>query len=728
MLLKTGFKRRALLALLLLAAALLGTVPALAAEATDITGQCQFKASYVKYKLSQLTDGKFSTHFETAKSNNPWLEITAPAAFPAQGLYLCFGEMPESWEVQIADEEGDWTDTVPGDTRFLHTWVQLPRPATRIRVLVTQESKTALYLNELHVLAEGDLPSWVQFWQPTREKADLLFLMAHPGDEALFFGGALTTYAAEQGRSVVAAFLACPTPEKRSEVLNSLWAMGVKDYPVFGDFREKKSTGGLNGAYKDLGGKDKVLEWAVTLYRRFRPEVVVSHDVNGEDGHSQHKIAADVAQNAVATAAAEGECLDSFLEYGAWQVKKLYLHLAGENRLTFDWSTPLQCLNGRTGLDAATDGYAQYASLAKAKQSVAETGAQYDNRVFGLVLTTVGADERRDDFLEHIYDAPGSFVPAPTTPAPTPAPTPEPGYLAVMPALNERGYLDEGEFVYSSEDQGLWIYVSPTAKIIIERKEDPTQPLTWFEAELWGDVAAGELPRTVWRNPSPDIQERIAKGSHGDCADTALQNHVVFAMNTDYFTYRKVTTKDEHRMGIIIRDGEIIYDNGHDAEVSPYLFPNLDTLALYPDGSMTVHHSYELKAQDYLDLGATTVYSFGPYLVKDGELSEKAYTSSDSKNPRCALGMIEPGHYVAILCEGRLRRSGGVDMEYLAKLMRSKGCQVAMNLDGGQTAVFCFMGKQITQIGVYDGKTSARKTCEILAFGTSEQVGSYQVQ
>ena len=43
-----------------------------------------------------------------------------------------------------------------------------------------------------------------------------------------------------------------------------------------------------------------------------------------------------------------------------------------------------------------------------------------------------------------------------------------------------------------------------------------------------------------------------------------------------------------------------------------------------------------------------------------------------------------------------------------------------MNLDGGQTAVMAFMGKQLNRVVKSDPK--GRKETEILAFGTSAQV------
>ncbi|NLI21002.1 MAG: phosphodiester glycosidase family protein [Clostridiales bacterium] len=137
---------------------------------------------------------------------------------------------------------------------------------------------------------------------------------------------------------------------------------------------------------------------------------------------------------------------------------------------------------------------------------------------------------------------------------------------------------------------------------------------------------------------------------------------------------------------------------------------------------MQVHTSSEMNAQAFIDAGATDVFSFGPYLVRDGELNPEVYVVSTTTNPRCAIGMVEPGHYVAMIAEGRLKDSGGISVAYLGKLMLQKGCQVAMNLDGGQTAVMLFMGKQLNKIGIYDGKTNARPTSEVLGIGRSAQV------
>ncbi|MBS6567493.1 MAG: phosphodiester glycosidase family protein [Faecalibacterium sp.] len=695
---------------------------AFAAEANDITEDCKFKVCSSGRKYTLMTDKKYTSYWESNKIKTPWIAITAPEGKPIAGLYVCFGNMPESWEIQTSDDGKDWFTAVPGDTRFLHAYVALPQPAQHVRLAVTSEKKTALRINDLFVLSEGDLPDWVQVWQPTEEKADILFLSTHPDDELIFFGGAIPTYAVEQQRKVVVAYFTRSNTTRSSELLNGLWHMGVRTYPVIGNFKDSYAKN-LKAAYKSAGGKGKVNEWIVGLYRQYKPEVVVTQDTNGEYGHKQHMMIADAAQNCIALAANEDGFTASTIAYGTWQVKKLYLHLYPENQITFDWTVPLKSMNGATGIELAEEAYTLHKTQASSGMSVTETGTKYDNRVFGLAFTTVGEDVRKDDFLENIYDAPGSYDAAANNVEATPAPTEVPAYMAHMPALNAKGFLDEGEYLYSSEDEGLWIYVSQTSKVIIQRKYDATQPLTWFEADLYGDLDAGEMLRTVQNDPEKMGKVRV------DATETAKKHNVVFAMNTDYYTYRVAVNNNRHT-GIVIRDGRILYDDPYtEKQVTNSMFPNLDMLAFMPDGSLKVYHSWEKTAQEFIDEGVQTVYSFGPYLLLDGKVSERAYANNENKNPRCAIGMVEPGHYVAIMCEGRLKRSAGVTISYLAKMMRAKGCQVAFNMDGGQTAVMVFMGKQLNQIGAYDGgKTNSRPTSEVLGFGTSEQVGTYEVQ
>ncbi len=688
---------------------------ALAETAEDMTAECKFTLCSSKRKVDNMIDKTYTQYWESNKIKNPWVAIKANGERLIGGVYVCFGDMPTSWEVQVSDDGKDWFKAVDGDPRFLHAYVQLPEPSMHVRVIANDDEKFQMRINELFVLSEGEAPDWVQQWQPTHEKADLMFISTHPDDELIFYGGAIPTYAAERQVKVVVAYFTSSNTTRSSELLNGLWHMGVRNYPVIGDFRDTKATG-LSDAYKKVGGKAKVNEWFVELYRCYKPEVVVVQDIDGEYGHTQHKMVSEASYNAIEMAMDEDQLTDLTVAYGTWEVKKFYRHLWKENQITFDWDVPLASMGGSTGLELAAEAFELYHKTQHGSgYNVLDTGKEYDNTLFGLVRSTVGEDVNKNDFLENIELG----APAAT---PTPAPTAAPRYEALMPVLNEKGFLNEGEFIYSSEEEGLWIFVDETSKVIIERKYDPTQPLTWFEADLYTDVEAGEMIQTIWNDDEKKTKVRV------DAAETATKHGVVFAMNTDYFTYR-VASDSNYNIGVVVRDGQIIHDDPNNEKQANSRFPNLDMLAFFPDGRLDVYRSFEISAKELVEQGAYAVYSFGPALMKDGKLTQQTYDAGTSKNPRCAIGMVEPGHYVAIMAEGRLDRSAGISISYLAKLMRAKGCENAFNLDGGQTAVMIFMGKQIMQIGKYDGgKTNSRQTCEVLAVGYSDQVGIYEVK
>lgn len=697
---------------------------AFALEATDITGECKITNSASKRKNTMMTDKKYTSYWESNKVKNPYVQAEAPKDQLIGGVYVCFGSLPESWEIQVSKDGKKW-ETVAQGPDYYHAWVPLPEPARYARMQVTTGKNFALRMNEIFFLGVGDKPDWVQDWQPTVEKADIMFISTHPDDELIFFGGAIPTYAVEQGRNVVVAYYTRSNSTRSSELLNALWYMGVRNYPVIGTANDQQKTKTMAKAYTNAGGKSeaagrrKVNEWVVGLYRQYKPEVVVTHDINGEYGHGMHMMISDAAYNAIALAANEDEFTDSTVAWGTWEVKKFYRHLWPENQIKMDWSVPLVSMGGATGLELADSAYVLFHKTQEgAGFSVPTTGTEYDNTAFGLVHTTVGPDVNCDDFLENI-DLSGKPVET------VPVMQELPAWTFLLPETNERGFLDEGEFIYSSEEEGLWIFVDETCKIVIERKFDPTQPLTWFECEIWTDIEQGEMLRTIWND---DVKRTKVRK---DAAETAKKHNVVFATNTDYFTYR-VDVKNGRPTGVVVRNGEILYDDGYPTreKADRAGMPNLDMVAFMEDGSLNVYRSDEISAQELVDLGAYDVYSFGPYLMKDGKLSQQAYDANDSRNPRCALGMVEPGHYVYIMVEGRLeKRSQGITMRELAKLMRAKGCENAINLDGGQTAVLIFMGQQLNKIGSYDGgKTNSRPTCEVMGVGYSEQVGSYELK
>ena len=409
-------KKRMIPAVLLAAAVLLLAGTALAAEAPDLTGACAFRLCSTKWNESLMTDGKYTSYWESNKIRNPWISISSET--PMHGLYLCWRQMPESYEIQVLRENAesseekkeDWVTLAEGETRFQHSFYAL-NGEKAVRVFAAGKKSQKIGFNEVFVFGEGEIPDWVQRWEPTEEKADILFFSAHPDDELIFLGGAIPTYAAEKGKRVVVAYLSWSNTTRRSEALNGLWALGVRHYPEFGGFRDAYSKSAKD-AYGKLG-KDKVLKWVTELYRRHQPEVVVTHDLNGEYGHGQHKMMADAAIQGYELAANPEKYPESAATWGTWQVRKLYVHLYGDetNQTRFDWNVPLESLGGKTGIEAASEAYALHKTQEGAevkinkkwqKLSVETTGEAYSNTTFGLYASEVGPDETHTDFLENI--------------------------------------------------------------------------------------------------------------------------------------------------------------------------------------------------------------------------------------------------------------------------------------------------------------------------------------
>ena len=657
-------------------------------EARELTADCTISLMGAK-DSKKVRDHLCTSFWEKKDARDPWVTISSPE--PVYGLYLCFRSMP-AYEIQV-DRGNGWETYQEGNPDYLHMFYEMDG-ATEIRIHATEESWTTLGFNEIAVFSAGKVPEWVQRWEPTPEKTDLLFVISCPDEELLYFGGAIPVYACERQRSAAVACLSYGNPSRRSELLNSLWSMGYRYYPMI------QQAAKLNSRKQD-----DAVAFTVNAIRHCRPEVIVTLDEKGEGKNEYRKLTAELCKKAF-DLSAEGD--------SAWQAKKLYLHLYGDDPTVLDWTQPLESQHGRDGIGAARYAYLYYKTQDDTGKDVLASSVKYPNNTFGLYRTLVGEDTEKNDFLENI---PEEDL---TSAGPLKDLTVD-KTEGILPELNEKGYLDSGEFIYSDDATGIYIYISQTAKIIVNRRFDGALPLTWFETEIWCDTEAGEYVQNIERDPEKRHRER------GDAAETARMHHVVFAVNGDYYTYR-MGSSNGHPVGIEIRNGEIYFDKQYSKKTD--FFPNLDTLAFYRDGRVDVHYSYELKPQEYLDNGAYNVFSFGPYLIRDGQLSEWVMDTkkSTAKNPRHVFGMIEPGHYMDIMCEGRLNRSEGVTMYQMALIAQAAGMTECCNLDGGQTAVVVFMGKQLNRIAEYDNnKTSPRPTCEILGVGISEQVGVFEV-
>lgn len=370
---------------------------ACAETAREITADCALSGTPAK-SIAQMRDGKYLTRW-LAPSNGT-LKATAPQGEAIYGVYIQAYGTGCAFAVQTMDDAGKWADAAVCETDYLTGYASIPQGAQAIRIR-PRDRGTRLSIAELHLFAGGETPDWVQRWEAPCTDAELLVLAAHPDDELLFMGGTIPYYAGQRQMEVQVAYLVPSTPYRKLELLDGLWMCGVRHYPDLGPFPDVYGVS-LRGMYREKGWQEsRVLRYVVGLYRRYRPEVVVTHDVNGEYGHGAHKVASDAAQRCIALAA-DAVWQDKRLAYAEpWQVKKLYLHLYEEGQIRMNWRVPLPAFGGKTAFDMAEAAFGCHISQQKTDYRVEDSGP-YDNAVFGLAYSAVGEDEAKDDFFEHI--------------------------------------------------------------------------------------------------------------------------------------------------------------------------------------------------------------------------------------------------------------------------------------------------------------------------------------
>ena len=192
-----------------------------------------------------------------------------------------------------------------------------------------------------------------------------------------------------------------------------------------------------------------------------------------------------------------------------------------------------------------------------------------------------------------------------------------------------------------------------------------------------------------------------------------------------WFTGDNLIHAERNGKGILIRDGRI-YSKKKASNALAY-YAEKQAFAIYDRRSIDADTLWETGAQD--------VFSFLRLadLVVDGKVSKGA-TATTARNPRCAVGMVEPGHFVIIATDGRQTGLGMYDIGFtlveLADLFLNEGCTLAYNLDGGYSTSLIFLGVKLNHHG--DGEDgggseagySQRTLPEGLAWGYSELCGT----
>lgn len=336
-----------------------------------------------------ISDGDYYTCSRFDKG-----ELTLISEKPASAFYIVWNEPPAEYTVAVGDDEISIKDG------FLHRLIKFDEPLEKIKIGCPEGGEIC----DIYLFSErSNLPDYVQDWREPCEQADLMVFSAHADDELLMFGGTLPYYAGELDLRVQAVYMTTHWEEqpRPHEMLDGLWTAGVENYPVLGIIPDIPYqpifTLSEAAALYDF---EEISEWFVEQIRRFKPSVIVTHDLKGEYGHAAHKLAAKTAAEAVELSYDPTVYPLSAEKYGVWDVPKLYLHFYAENTVEMDWEIPLESFGGITAREAAALCYDKHKSQHVWGYSVGYR-ENWDCRQFGLYRSLTGADTKAD-FMDNI--------------------------------------------------------------------------------------------------------------------------------------------------------------------------------------------------------------------------------------------------------------------------------------------------------------------------------------
>ena len=330
-------------------------------------------------------------------------------------LYIMFAKKTDIYT--LTDEDtGKTVDC--GQYGFLHDFVDVEALfGYTPKNLTISFTNWSTVIRELYVFTSGEVPSFVQKWEPPAEgETDIALFSTHADDEHLFFLGILPYYAQELGYNVQVVYLTdhhnTGGAQRQYEALMGLWNVGVRHYPIWGtcpDYIEDSAY--MTYVMLETYGvtRESLLEFVTKQIRRLKPKVAITHDFNGEYGHGQHMVYADLLAEACERSADPKFNPDSADKYGTWDIPKTYFHLYPKNPIVMDWDKPLSTFGGMTAYEVSIkkgftwhdSQYVDFVWYFRGYETAASI-LEYNPCYYGLYRTTVGPDVEKNDFFENL--------------------------------------------------------------------------------------------------------------------------------------------------------------------------------------------------------------------------------------------------------------------------------------------------------------------------------------
>ena len=703
---------------------------------------------------------------------------------------------------------------------------------------ITAASESPFSLSEIRICSKEETDAYQPLIIP--DKADILFILAHTGDETLLFPGLDAKYAGAEGLQTVHLYMSAKNRTQLRETIHALKHSGNLAQPIVLGYRYYFLDMKFVRYKAKFWDKKQTKNDLTAAVRRLRPEVVITHSAEGDLSDGMSVFISEMTLESVKNASSQKEDKKSYAEYGPWEVSKVYLKTADADEAVspnIDEVSP-QSLDGLTFREIAEGCLSYYKSLSVFNYDISQT-----NPVLCLARTSVGPDTESGDIMDHIDpelltnkgvapaipeppqeepaaadevlesaavqetdavhpDVPeipvqeeddaqnvlvgsplnrllllcaaallvlslilmivlrsvkGRFIPAsvvltivfaaasavlfgihfgsgigrkgqavpeappePSVTAPGPAEespqeteeeTVIPGEEQFEPADEDPDAiyfsLSGEEEIVADPDAGHWEYKTDTLSILIDQTSTVNSndlPIVYYTAHIRMKGTDSYRSGFGYFN-----EEGSAKAKP---YEIARRYKAVLAITGD-----NLVNADVRNKGVLIRNGRL-YSAGN---------RKTPTMAFHSDLTISIYDP-SVTAETILEDGVQNSYGFGPVLVENGEANPELWHHRLNRaNPRCGIGMVEPGHYVAIVGDGRQpNHSVGMTLVEFADLFLNEGCSVAYNMDGGVSAGMVFMGEHINRHrSSHTGRVSAQRPWpDALMFGYSELVPS----
>jgi len=349
-------------------------------------------------------------------------------------------------------------------------------------------------------------------------------------------------------------------------------------------------------------------------------------------------------------------------------------------------------------------------SIATGRSIEAKRALKTIGIVAAILLLLSGAGILYREFAARSSETAPTITPQPTATPSVPAASATPQPQAEHEdedtfASHFRKEDDPAEVVVFDEENGIYIYRNDVLAIEIERVEKNGPPLAYHVAHIY--------MREIDSYRSGFGSARINGRDTEDACVMARQYRAVLGMTGDNLLH------SDYNRGMMMRDGRVFRG-----------MTQVSLMALTEDLSMRIYNKKDVAMLNEIEEGTQDTFAFGPPLIMDGVLCPDVDLDRVGRiNPRAGLGLVEPGHFVAIVADGRLTHySHGMMLSDFAKLFQEEGCVQAYNLDGGASATLVFMGEYINK----RAENHYRSVPDQLLWGYSELVPGendpYQLQ